>query len=130
VPISGAHVVLYSTDPEADRRFFRDTLGFSYVDAGDGWLIFALPPAEVAIHPAKSSRESDAHSLFLICDNLGETVASLRRKNVKCNYLEEQSWGKVAMITLPSGAELGLYEPRHPLARSPGASRSARTSTP
>ena len=115
VSISGAHVVLYSTDPEADRRFFRDTLKFSHVDAGDGWLIFALPPAEVAVHPAKSL-QSDAHSLFLMCKDLRTTVASLRRKKVKCKTLDEQPWGKVAMITLPSGAELGLYEPKHPLA--------------
>lgn len=109
-------MVLYSSNPEADRRFFRDVLGFEYVDAGEGWLIFALPPTEVAVHPAKPSGGSDAHTLFLVCRDLGATVASLRRRRVKCELLEEQSWGKVAMIELPSGAELGLYEPKHPLA--------------
>jgi len=113
--ISGAHVVLYSTDAEADRKFFRDVLKFHHVDAGDGWLIFALPPSEVAIHPAKSVQE-DTHSLFLMCDNLDATMNLLNRKRVKCKVVAEERWGKVAMITLPSGIDLGLYEPRHPLA--------------
>lgn len=108
-------MVLYSTDPEADRKFFRDVLKFRNVDAGEGWLIFALPPAELAVHPAKSRRESEAHSLFLMCEDLRTTLASLRRAGVKCRVLREQSWGKVAMIALPSGAEIGLYEPKHPV---------------
>lgn len=114
--VSGAHVVLYSTDPEADRRFFRDTLKFGYVDAGDGWLIFALPLAEVAIHPTKSQQQSETHNLFLTCQDLGATLASLRRAKVRFRVLGEQAWGKVAMIALPSGAELGLYQPKHPMA--------------
>lgn len=114
--ISGAHVVLYSTDSEADRRFFRDVLKFPHVDAGDGWLIFALPPSEVAVHPVKSRREDAAHSLFLMCDNLEATLKSLRSKKVTCKVIGEERWGKVAMIELPSGGELGLYEPKHPVA--------------
>jgi len=114
--ISGAHVVLYSTDPEADRKFFRDVLRFHHVDAGDGWLIFALPPSEVAVHPTKSAQEDAQHSLFLMCDDLGATMSLLRKKKVKCKAVANERWGKVAMITLPSGGELGLYEPRHPLA--------------
>ena len=114
--ISGAHVVLYSTDAEADRKFFRDVLKFPHVDAGDGWLIFSLPPSEVAVHPAKSTQEDAEHSLFLICDDLDATMSLLRRKKVKCKVVGDESWGRVAMITLPSGSELGLYEPRHPLA--------------
>jgi len=110
--ISGAHVVLYSTNAEADRKFFRDVLKFRHVDAGGGWLIFALPPSEVAVHPAKSVQE-DAHSLFLMCDDLGATMNLLRRKKVKCKAVGDEKWGRVAMITLPSGGELGLYEPRH-----------------
>ena len=114
--ISGAHVVLYSKDAESDRRFFRDVLKFPWVDAGDGWLIFALPPSEVAVHPAKSSRGDATHTLFMMCDNLEATLAFLRRKKVRCEIIGEESWGKVAMITLPSGGELGLYEPKHPVA--------------
>jgi len=114
--ISGAHVVLYSTDAEADRKFFRNVLKFHHVDAGGGWLIFALPPSEVAVHPAKSTEEDAQHSLFLMCEDLDAAMAFLRRKKVKCRKVGEERWGRVAMITLPSGIELGLYEPRHPLA--------------
>lgn len=117
--ISGAHVVIYSENAKADRKFFRDVLKFPYVDAGDGWLIFALPPAEVAIHPSKSSsKDGEEHSLFLTCDDLESTIKSLKRKKIKCRVIGEQSWGKVAMITLPSGGELGLYQPKHPIAHS------------
>jgi catechol 2,3-dioxygenase-like lactoylglutathione lyase family enzyme len=114
--ISGAHVVLYSKDAESDRKFFRDVLKFPYVDAGDGWLIFALPSSEVAVHPTKSSTEDAAHSLFLTCDNLEATLTFLRSKKVRCKVIGEESWGKIAMITLPSGSELGLYESKHPIA--------------
>ncbi|HYB75829.1 MAG TPA: VOC family protein [Nitrososphaerales archaeon] len=113
--ISGAHVVLYSTDAEADRKFFRNVLKFRHVDAGDGWLIFALPPSEVAVHPAKMAQE-DAHSLFLMCDDLEATMRLLHKRKVKCRVVGDERWGRVAMITLPSGGELGLYEPRHPVA--------------
>ncbi len=114
--ISGAHFVLYSTDAEADRKFFRDILKFRYVDAGDGWLIFALPPSEVAVHPVKSAQEGTPHSLFLMCDDLDAAMGALRRKKVKCEVVGDERWGRVAMITLPSGGMVGLYEPRHPLA--------------
>ena len=110
--ITGAHVVLYSKDAEADRRFFRDVLKLRHVDAGDGWLIFALPPTEAAFHPVKT-RGRPSHELYLTCDDLEETLDSLRRRKVKCRILGEQSWGNVAVITLPSGAELGVYEPKH-----------------
>ena len=114
--ISGAHIVLYSTNAEADRKFFRDVLKLHHVDAGDGWLIFALPPSEVAVHPTKAAQEDAQHILFLTCDDLGATMDLLRKKKVKCKIVGNERWGKVAMITLPSGAELGLYQPRHPLA--------------
>ena len=115
--ISGAHVILYSKDSEADRNFFREVLKFPYVDAGEGWLIFALPPAEVAVHPAK---EDQAHALFLMCDDLDATLKSLKSARVKFKKIKEQRWGKIAMITLPSGAELGIYEPKHPVAHKAG----------
>ena len=112
--ISGAHVVLYSTDAKADRKFFRDVLRFRHVDAGDGWLIFALPPSEVAVHPVKSLKEEGGHSLFLMCDDLEATMSLLRKKRVKSRVVGNERWGKVAVIKLPSGAEIGLYEPKHP----------------
>ena len=111
--ISGAHVILYSTDAEADRDFFRNVLMFPHVDAGEGWLIFALPPAEVAIHPAE---ENGSHELFLMCDDLKATVNALKQRKVKCSAAAERGWGTIVMVSLPSGGKLGLYEPKHALA--------------
>ena len=111
--ISGAHAILYSTSPEADREFFRDIMKFPYVDAGEGWLIFALPPTELAIHPEKTF----SHELFLTCDNHKATVKELKRKKIKTSVPSEQSWGTIVRITLPSGSKLGLYEPKHALLR-------------
>jgi len=108
--INGAHVVLYSTDPEADRAFLRDTIGLSHVDAGHGWLIFALPPAEVAVHPAENSGK---HELYLMCEDVDAFVASMREKGVACTDVEDQGWGRLTAITLPGGGDLGVYEPRH-----------------
>ena len=111
--IFGAHVILYSADAEADRAFLRDVLGFPSVDAGHDWLIFTLPPAEVAVHPAV---ENAAHELYLMCDDLAAEVASLAGKGVRCSEVEEARWGSVAKIQLPGGGEVGLYQPKHPLA--------------
>ncbi len=111
--ISGAHVVLYSADAEADRAFFRDVLRFPHVDAHDGWLIFALPPAEVAVHPAT---ENGSHELYLMCDDLKATVRAVKAKKVKRSAPVEEQWGTLSMISLPGGGKLGLYQPKHPLA--------------
>lgn len=111
--ISGAHVILYSQDAEADRVFFRDVLGFPSVDAGHGWLIFALPPSEAAIHP---SEKNGSHELYLMCDDLALEIASLRDRGVACTPVHEERWGRVIRIKLPGGGELGLYQPRHPTA--------------
>lgn len=111
--ISGAHVILYSQDAEADRVFFRDVLGFPSVDAGHGWLIFALPPSEAAIHP---SEKNGSHELYLMCDDLALEIASLRDRGVACGPVHEERWGSVTRIKLPGGGELGLYQPRHPTA--------------
>lgn len=112
--ISGAHVILYSRDADADREFIRDVLGFPHVDAGHGWLIFQLPPAEVAVHPAPAP----GHELYLMCDDIGATLASLEGRGAGVQAEPtDQGWGTVATITLPSGAPLSLYQPRHPLAR-------------
>jgi catechol 2,3-dioxygenase-like lactoylglutathione lyase family enzyme len=115
--IDGAHVVVYSKDAEADRAFFRDTLGFPSVDAGHGWLIFALPAAESAFHPAE---ENDRHELFLMCDDLKAEMAALRTKGVECAEAMELRWGSITKIRLPGGGEIGLYEPKHPRAQEVG----------
>lgn len=114
--ISGAHVILYSGDAEADRAFIRDVLGFPGVDAGGGWLIFKLPPAEVAVHPADGE---PVHELYLMCDDIAAQLDELTAKGVEVvGPITEQRWGRLAAIRLPSGAELGLYEPLHPIAHS------------
>jgi hypothetical protein len=109
--IFGAHAIVYSKDAVADRAFFRDILGFSWVDAGHDWLIFALPPAEVAVHPAE---DNGGHELFLMCDDLSAEMAALAAKDVRCSDVEEVRWGSVTRIRLPSGGEVGLYQPKHP----------------
>jgi hypothetical protein len=122
--ITGAHFLLYSKNPEADRKFFRDVLQFRAVDAGEGWLIFALPPAEMGIHPSSSGGFAQLHAehtlletvLYLMCDDLPSFVKSLQAKNVQCTEIEEAGWGIKTTIKLPSGGEIGLYQPRHPTA--------------
>ena len=111
--IFGAHVVVYSKDAEADRAFFRDVLGLPSVDAGHGWLIFALPPAEVAVHPAEDNHR---HDLYLMCDDLQAEIAALEKKGVRCSQVEEARWGSITKIQLPGGSEVGLYQPKHPTA--------------
>ncbi|MFE2429444.1 VOC family protein [Streptomyces sp. NPDC059373] len=112
--INGAHVILYSRDAEADRAFFRDVLGYPHVDGGGGWLIFKLPPAEVAVHPTDGT---GSHELFLMCDDVHATVAELTAKGVEfVKPVSDQRWGLLCVLRLPGGGELGLYEPRHPRA--------------
>ena len=111
--IFGAHVIVYSEDATADRAFFKRVFGFSSVDAGGGWLIFALPPAEMAVHPAEGS---DRHELFFVCADLNAEIAALGEKGVKCSEVQEERWGSITRIRLPGGGELGLYQPKHPLA--------------
>jgi catechol 2,3-dioxygenase-like lactoylglutathione lyase family enzyme len=111
--VFGAHVILYSKDAEADRAFLRDVLGLSSVDAGHGWLIFALPPAEAAVHPAE---ESGRHELYFMCDDLQAEIAALGEKGVQCSEVQRARWGSITHIRLPGGGEVGLYQPKHPLA--------------
>jgi catechol 2,3-dioxygenase-like lactoylglutathione lyase family enzyme len=111
--INGAHVILYSKDPDADRAFFRDVLKFPAVDAGHGWLIFALPPAEAAFHPAE---KIERHELYLMCDDLAATIESLKQQKVKCGAVKKERWGSITEIELPGGGKLGLYQPTHPTA--------------
>jgi hypothetical protein len=122
--INGVHLLL-SANPEADRAFFRDVLNFPHVDAGEGWLIFALPPSEVGIHPAEENlthphagQDLAASTMYLMCDSLSETLHDLAAKGVDHTEIQEAGWGVVSSIRLPGGANLGLYEPRHALATS------------
>jgi catechol 2,3-dioxygenase-like lactoylglutathione lyase family enzyme len=111
--ISGAHVVIYSNNAEADRAFFRDVLGFPSVDAGRGWLIFALPPAEAAFHPAE---ENSGHEFYLMCEDLKAEMASLAKRNVRFSAIEEARWGSITRLQLPGGGQIGMYQPKHPTA--------------
>jgi catechol 2,3-dioxygenase-like lactoylglutathione lyase family enzyme len=111
--ISGVHVVIYSANAEADRAFLRDVVGFQTVDAGHGWLIFALPPAEAAVHP---SDENGIHELYFMCDDLKAEMASFAKKNVECSQVQEARWGSITKIRLPGGGDIGLYQPKHPTA--------------
>ncbi len=132
--ITGAHAIIYSTDAEADRAFLRDVLGFPSVDAGDGWLIFALPPAEIAVHPGD---ESDRHELYLMTDDVEALVASFKAHGIAASPVADRGWGLLTQVTLPGGGTLGVYQPRHarPHRRAgtrkrAGATRSARKSPP
>ena len=118
--INGVHFLLYSKDPEADRAFFRDVLGFRAVDAGGGWLIFGLPPTEVGIHPGdgKFSQMHADHPLlgavmYLMCDDLQSTMRTLRDRKIQCSAITEAEWGITTTLALPSGGEIGLYQPKH-----------------
>ena len=118
--ITGAHILFYSQNAEADRDFFRDVLGFRSVDVGHGWLIFALPPAETAIHPTETDF-SQAHAgqkllgavLYLMCDDLRAQIAALATKGLQCTEIQEVPWGISTSIPLPSSRALGLYQPSH-----------------
>ncbi|MBK7403523.1 MAG: extradiol dioxygenase [Phycisphaerales bacterium] len=121
--ITGAHLLFSSTDPDADRAFLRDTLGFPSVDAGEGWLIFRLPPAEAAVHPSDTPfvQHHAGHNLigavlYLMCDDLAPTIAALEANGAQCSPVVEAPWGRATTFPLPSGASLGLYQPFHTLA--------------
>jgi len=108
--INGTHVVIYSRNAEVDRVFFRDVLKFPSVDAGHGWLIFVMPPAEAAFHDSESN---DRHELYFMCDDIAATLNDLKAKNVKVSDVKKERWGNLASLTLPGGGKVGVYEPRH-----------------
>ena len=117
---NGAHVLFYSKNPEDDRAFLRDILEFRSIDIGRGWLIFGLPPAEAAVHPLEGafSQRHAGHEMigalvYLMCEDLLATVKLLAAKNVRCTEIQEEVWGIKTTIPLPSGSELGLYQPKH-----------------
>jgi catechol 2,3-dioxygenase-like lactoylglutathione lyase family enzyme len=108
--IHGAHIIVYSKNAEADRAFFRDVLGFAFADAGHGWLIFELPPAELAVHPSDGNEQ---HELYFMCDDVQTFVAEMTSKHVACSPIEQQRWGSITRVTLPGGGRIGVYEPKH-----------------
>lgn len=108
--INGAHVILYSKDPEADRAFLRDVLDLPHVDVGHGWLIFGLPPAEVAVHPAEAG---GTHELFFMCESADAFAKQMKDTGIACTAIQDLGWGRLTTITLPGGGELGVYEPKH-----------------
>jgi len=119
--VNGIHLLMFSANADADRAFFRDVLGFKYVDVGHGWLIFGLPPAEAAVHPADAGAQGAQHAghrmidsaVYLMCDDLQATIAALAAKRVTCTEIERENWGIRTTVRLPSGAEIGLYQPTH-----------------
>ncbi len=114
--ITGVHALIYTRDADADRAFFKDVLGFDAIDSGGGWLIFALPPAELGIHPAE---HNDRHQLYLLCDDIEATARHLEGKGVNLTRpFQEEDWGRVSMIRLPGGGELGIYQSKHALAHA------------
>ena len=108
--ITGAHTIIYSRNAQADRKFFREILKFSSVDVGDGWLIFGLPPSEVALHPSK---KNDEHEFYLLCDDIEGFVAKMRRRRIRCSRVRNMGWGLLSELTLPGGGRVGVYEPKH-----------------
>ncbi len=111
--ISGAHTIIFSRDVDADRAFFQNVLSLDSVDAGGGWLIFALPPSELAVHPAEAGKPGQ--EVYLLCDDIDRTVAELEALGVAVERpFYDQAWGRLAFIRLPGGGKLGIYQPRHP----------------
>jgi hypothetical protein len=108
--IIGAHSIIYSKDPDADRAFLRDVLKLPNVDVGDGWLIFGLPPAEVAVHP---SEQNDLQEFYLMCDNVEGFIADMKKHGIACSPVQNQGWGRLTEVALPGGGKLGVYQPRH-----------------
>ena len=119
--VNGVHVLIYTSNPDADRVFFREVLGFKFVDVGHGWLIFALPPAEAAFHPVDAGAAGAQHAghamlgavVYLMCDDLKTTIAALSAKGVACTEIEKERWGIRTTVRMPSGGEIGLYQPTH-----------------
>lgn len=109
--ITGAHSIIYSKDAEADKAFFRDVLKFPNVDVGHGWLIFGLPPSELAVHPTEDT--GGTHELYLMCDDVEAFIADMKKRKVPCTDVQNQGWGLLTQITLPGGGKLGVYQPRH-----------------
>ena len=121
--IIGAHSIIYSRRPEKDRVFLRDVLGFPSVDVGGGWLIFGLPPSEVAVHP---SEKNDVHEFYLMCDDIERFLAEMKKRKVTCTPVQTQAWGLLTQVKLPGGGQLGVYQPRHARPKPAPAAKKTR----
>ena len=108
--ISAVHTVIFSKDAEADRKFFKEVLKFDHVDVGGGWLIFALPPTELAVHPDQAGNK---HEIYLMCESIEQFISQMQSSGVECSDIQDEGWGLLTAITLPGGSELGVYEPKH-----------------
>jgi hypothetical protein len=106
----GSHSIIYSKNPEADREFLRDILKLTHVDVGHGWLIFGLPPSEVAVHPGE---KNNVHEFYLMCDDVEAFIAEMKSHKIACSEVHNQGWGLLTQVTLPGGGKLGVYQPRH-----------------
>ena len=114
----GVHSVIYSTNPDADRAFLRDVMKLTNVDAGGGYIVFGLPPSEVAIHPAD---KNNTHELYLMCDDVEAFIGEMKEHNISCGSVQDEGWGLLTQVTLPGGGKLGVYQPRHARPAAPGA---------
>ena len=123
----GAHSVIYSTNADADRAFLRDVFKLAHVDGGSGYLIFGLPPAEVAVHP---SDKNDVHEFYLMCDNVGALIAEMKKHNIICAPVQDEGWDLLTRLTLPGGGTLGIYEPRHARPLRTGSQSSKKAAKP
>jgi len=121
--IIGAHSIIYSTNPELDRALLRDVFKLPHVDVGHGWLIFGLPPAEVAVHP---SEKNDVHEFYLMCDDVDAFVTEMRKRGLVCGPVHNEGWGLLTRVTLPGGGNLGVYQPRHARPKTVGARTGPR----
>jgi hypothetical protein len=109
--INGAHMIIYSDNVEADRDFFKDVLQLTNVDVGQGWLIFGLPPSEIAVHPAEGN--AGKHEMYLMTEDVQQFIATMKSHNIICDAPQDQGWGILTQLTLPGGSKLGVYQPRH-----------------
>ena len=114
--IHGAHAIIYSKQPEADRAFLREVIGLPHVDVGHGWLIFWLPPSEVAVHPSEGN---DGHELYFMCEDVETFIAAMKKRHVACSPIQDLRWGRLTSVTLPGGGKLGIYQPRHARPENP-----------
>jgi hypothetical protein len=119
----GAHSIIYSTSPEADRAFLRDVLKLPNIDVGGGWLVFGLPPAELAVHP---SDKNNVHEFYLMCDDVKALIAEMSKRNIACSPVRKLDWGLLTQVTLPGGGKLGIYQPRHARPKPMSSKKSAR----
>jgi hypothetical protein len=122
--IVGSHVMVFSRNPDIDRDFLRDVLKLTHVDAGGGWLIFGLPPSEVALHPTEGAEK---HELFLICKNVEQFIREMTSRELACTPVREERWGLITELTLPGGGKLGVYEPRHARPKTKAVRSTRRT---